>query len=63
MEFLKWIGCFIAAALGLCALALVIAFLWFFGTIIGAVVVGGIVIVLVASGLKEYFESDGSRDA
>ena len=57
MEFLKWIGCFIAAALGLCALALVIAFLWFFGTIIGAIAIGGIALVLVAAGIKEYFDS------
>lgn len=57
MEFLKWIGCFIASALGLCALALVTAFLWFFGTIIGAVAIGGIALVLVASGIKEYFDS------
>ena len=57
MEFLKWIGCFIASALGLCALALVLAFLWFFGTIIGAIAIGGITLVLVAAGIKEYFDS------
>ena len=57
MEFLKWIGYIIVSTLGLCALALVVALLWFFGTIIGAVAIGALAVVIVAAGIKEYFES------
>lgn len=62
MEFLKWIGYIIVSTVGLCALVLIVAFLWFFGTIVGAVLLAILVIFIVAASIKEHFEESNQKD-
>lgn len=57
MEAIKWLGYIVVSIIGVSVAAGVIVLLNLLGGIIGALALGGIIVLLVASAIKEYFES------
>ena len=57
MESLKWIGSIVASITGLCLVIGAAALLAVIGASMGAIALGVFIVLFIAAGIKEYFES------
>lgn len=62
MGFLKNVAYTLMSLIGICAVIAIGVFVSVSGAVLGTLVSGAAVVVLVASGIKEYFERPPDRD-